>query len=565
MKRKFPVIFSALGILGVSSLCSCSQDDMPISAENGSMLVKAPKVIAYSGDTYFGTGNPGTRSVDVDVTPGYISYGSAEQKAVAEFFTNNDKLRKEGKAPEGGEFLTLDAFDGWTDYWVQTVDYVNTNDSYHAIKNIGIWNEFDDSWDVRNWKETDNYYFAGGEPDNDGHNKLFVGKDGVSRFDRVKYENWPITDFSYTTYLSHKMGIQERGQYSYIFGEKPGVLRDTEGTPAYRIARIDGYDEIYVAFYSQILDYYNIMAGGGAGSSGGVGVGSDIKDFGDDQWDVIIKLTRVQELCHAEGCGHPVHELGYCPICVSLGKENTDCTVNAPVEDEDNGGNTEIPEVAENGDNHNNEVEVNLHGVEKNGQYLESHLSLHIRHAGDVEVFIPVPMVYTCEADDMDIVMKHEINHMVHSSTWTLKDSDNSKYGPITVSVTVTYEEDGIRIRTSGVTEEAIAWCMEKCGDGITFEIWNYYNDPEKVSGLPNGGISLEELQYLLSRSTIEFLGESLPDYYINAFKDMDYDCTVTIVDGQAGNYNSPREGEHLNGSDKNQIFENKNIPQREE
>lgn len=541
MKRNFTIVLSTLGILSGALLTSCSQEDVDMpSVESipGIVLVKDPKIMAYSGNTFFRNDNATTRSVDIDVTPGYISFGSDEQKDVAGFFTNNDKLRLKGENPEGGQFLSLEeAFDGWKDYWVQTVDYVNTNDDYHAIKNIGIWNYFDDSWDIRNWKESDNYYFDGGLPDNNGHNKLFVTNYGVTRFDRVKYENWPIVDFSYTTYLSHEMAIQERGQYAYIFGKKPGIIRGIEGTPSYRIAKIDGYDGIYVAFYSQILDYYNIMAAGGSGASGGEG---SPRDFGDDMWDVIIKLTKIEELCKQEDCGHPIHKPGNCTECVTLGKTNA-CTENV--------------QEPESGHKHNNEVEVNLHGIEKNGPYLESHLSLHLRYAGDVEVFIPVPAKYTCEPDDMAIVMKHEIDHMIHDSSFILKDSN------LTVSMCVKYEDDGIRITTQGVTQQVIDWCAEKCdGDGITFEIWNYYNDPEKVKELPNGAISLEELVDLLNKATIKFLGVELPDYYINSFgKDLNSDCTVTIVEEQENYYNFIKTGSHLNGSENNRIYEKKN------
>lgn len=197
------------------------------------------------------------------------------------------------------------------------------------------------------------------------------------------------------------------------------------------------------------------------------------------------------------------------------------------------------------------EVEVNLHGVEKNGEYLESHLSIHIRCATDVEIFIPMDMRYVCETDDMDIVMKHEPNHMEHNFEWTLKDSD------FKVSILVVYEEGGIRITTHGVTQEVIDWCQEKCEDGITFEVWNYFNDPEKLEELGISGLSIEELRGYLNQATIRFLDKE-PSYYVNAFTDNEGDCEVNIIAEQERDYDYVGTGVHRNGSLENKIY-NKN------
>lgn len=227
----------------------------------------------------------------------------------------------------------------------------------------------------------------------------------------------------------------------------------------------------------------------------------------------------------------------------------------------DENGNPIYPEItvpSEPSDNvdgnhkHENEVEINLSADDKSGKYLESHLSIHVRHATDVEVFIPVPMEYYCEADDMAIVMKHEIDHMVHGGPTELecklKDSE------LTVKLTISFEENGIRITTNGITQEVIDWCKEQYnGDGITFEIWNYFNEM----------IDIEQLKGYLNQSTVKFIDDE-PDSYINAFgKNEDNtiyenDCTVNIVNEQIDDYNTPKTGEHLNGSPYNDIFEKK-------
>lgn len=160
------------------------------------------------------------------------------------------------------------------------------------------------------------------------------------------------------------------------------------------------------------------------------------------------------------------------------------------------------------------EVEVNLHADKKPGDYLESHLSVHVRAATDIEIFIPVPHRYICEADDMAIVMKHEHNHMGHGGpkkyTYTLKDSNLA----VTLYLDWTDDPEGIKIWTDGITQEVIDWCQEKVGDGITFEIWNYFNDK----------IDFDTLKQYLDQSIIKYN----PDYeYKNPKPNLEKDCTV--------------------------------------
>lgn len=194
------------------------------------------------------------------------------------------------------------------------------------------------------------------------------------------------------------------------------------------------------------------------------------------------------------------------------------------------------------------EVEVNLQGVEREDGSLESHLSIHVRAVTDVEIFIPVPMEYYCQADDMAIVMKHEPNHMTHGgpfvTEYKLKDSD------LVVTLTVAFEDDGIRITTDGINEDVIAWCAEKChGDGITFEVWNYFNE----------FIDLETLKGYLNQATIKFLDKT-PDAYINAFAD-EKDCNVGIKEEQKDEYLdcvTDSHGCHSNGSNDNLIYHKK-------
>lgn len=206
-----------------------------------------------------------------------------------------------------------------------------------------------------------------------------------------------------------------------------------------------------------------------------------------------------------------------------------------------------------------NEVEINLSLDDKNNRYLESHLSLHVRHATDVEVFIPVPAKYYCEADDMNIVLD-KAEAFVHGGPYTTE----YNIGGNMVYLNVEFKEGGIRVYTDGVNQSVIDYCREHYNDGVTFEVWNYFNDPEKVGDLP---ITMEELKTYMDHATVRFLDE-IPDTYVNAFgrENGKYgvngnrdgkDFHVLPVD-QSGSFADPVEGTHLNGSDINDIYKAK-------
>ncbi|MCH5346914.1 MAG: DUF4114 domain-containing protein [Muribaculaceae bacterium] len=195
-----------------------------------------------------------------------------------------------------------------------------------------------------------------------------------------------------------------------------------------------------------------------------------------------------------------------------------------------------------------NEVEINLALEDKDSKEKSSHLSLHVRYATDVEVFIPVPAEYYCEADDMEIVMKHDPQMMVHGGPDVTEFDVNGN----TVKLIIEYLPEGILVRTEGINQAVIDYCRETFNDGITFEVWNYFN----------AEISVEKLKEYLNQATVRFI-DSVPDAYINAFnetggvKNPD-DCTVSVVDEQTDQFDSGTEGEHLNGSQYNMIYPKK-------
>lgn len=281
-----------------------------------------------------------------------------------------------------------------------------------------------------------------------------------------------------------------------------------------------------------------------------------------NKWDCGIGYRYVrknvpEETC--DKCDHPKHPGTNCPEC----EEGVECNPGAgevePTPDPTPDPNPGVvaPDVR-----HDNEVEVNLSLNDSHSAYtdedLVSKLSIHVRYPGDVEVFIPVPKGYLCEADDFNI---READLYIPGS-----DSEVSyEIGGKTVTLKVVHEDDGIRVTTSGIDQDVIDFCMENYGDGVNFEIFNYYGlyelDAEgNYVRAENGNIARETLLEYLNRATVEFLDNPNPDYYINAFEanregEGDHDCTVSIIDRQQSSYGNDYEGAHLNNSEWNHIY----------
>lgn len=167
-----------------------------------------------------------------------------------------------------------------------------------------------------------------------------------------------------------------------------------------------------------------------------------------------------------------------------------------------------------------NAVEVNLSVNDKHeqGDYIATKLSIHVRALTDVDVFIPVAKNYYCQADDMDISASHKYLDIVYNTTPQYVDM---KIGKSAVKMTVTYTDEGIHVTTDGVNEEVINYCDATYKDGITFEVWNYFNE----------SIDRPTLKGMLDKSTVTFLTKQ-PEAYINAFGRVNeqknpWDCIV--------------------------------------
>lgn len=188
------------------------------------------------------------------------------------------------------------------------------------------------------------------------------------------------------------------------------------------------------------------------------------------------------------------------------------------------GGSTPDPEDEEDEfsfyDYPNVEVNLALNDKHEEGDWIHTKLSVHVRAVTDVEVFIPMDQAYYCDADDMNIVVSHRLNieeYIPQSTTeaYTINGTE--------VKATVTFETGGIRVKVQGMTAGLLQYLQENYGDGLTFEVWNYYNI---------NATNRETLKPLLDKSTVTFT--SAPQYYVNGFgvigddQRNPWDCVVT-------------------------------------
>ena len=156
------------------------------------------------------------------------------------------------------------------------------------------------------------------------------------------------------------------------------------------------------------------------------------------------------------------------------------------------------------------EVNLSINDKHEEGDWIHTKLSIHVRSITDVEIFIPVPKELYLDKDDMDIVISHHLDLEKYipqptTESFTITNCDNGD--EYDVSATVTFENEGIRITTQGMTGDLLAYLQNTYGDGLNFEIWNYYNIDE---------IDREALKPYLNATTVTFT--ATPTLYVNAF-----------------------------------------------
>ena len=140
-------------------------------------------------------------------------------------------------------------------------------------------------------------------------------------------------------------------------------------------------------------------------------------------------------------------------------------------------------------------VEINL-AIQEHKDEQSSKLSIHVRDTTDVTVTIPMKPEYFLKADDVTIVQKHYDNMTYGKSM---------KIGNTTVEITVEYSDAGITVSTKGINSEVLKVCRELFEDGLTFEVWNYFNE----------NTTADIMKEALDKSTVTFT--RTPKTYFNA------------------------------------------------
>lgn len=158
------------------------------------------------------------------------------------------------------------------------------------------------------------------------------------------------------------------------------------------------------------------------------------------------------------------------------------------------------------------ETNLSINDPHEVGDYISSKLSIHVRALTDVRVTLPIDKQFYCVADDMDISLSHKEPNVVYNVETEVVDV---QIGTTTVTLTIEYNDESIVITTDGIDKEVLSYCSSTYGDGLTFEVWNYYKD-----------IKRSELKSILDNSYIEFL-DNEPIHYTNT-QLVDNDCTVS-------------------------------------
>ena len=239
---------------------------------------------------------------------------------------------------------------------------------------------------------------------------------------------------------------------------------------------------------------------------------------------------------------------------------------------------------------HDNEVEVNYAILDSHDNLtvadLVTKLSIHVRKATDVEIIIPIPTKYVIESDDLYIFQEHYTGSYGGSQGDLLDKNVNQTvtYNVAGTSVDLHVDfieggEDGgyIKVWTNGIDETVISYLMEKNGDGINFEVYNYFQTSKKVwndgDDYTDGNhstveaiqtINRKDLLKAMNESTISFMGE-YPHYYINAFgwndnKSGKHEAHATVTPIDRTNYPSFVTTTHLNSTPFNNIYTLKGV-----
>lgn len=537
-------------------------------------LVKTPDVIAWSGNqtlgnTFAGQNSvPGTRTNAGNGDLGnqtWISKGANDLKNITN--EERDAVLAAIEEKVTGQRISEDVVFPWTDYFLQ--DVISAQSNYGGAGSNGnpsasykfeAWNtgadcRIESQWytDFNHPGDYNNYECVS----NSAHINSFFQKENPDKSQEKIEETALMTDMQYGTYEEMK-GKQFRWYIN---------CHENLHWYEYIVVKVD--NSYYICFDFACGHKENDVEGNS-------GKGSTQNDWDYNDW--ILKITpagnqpdvwtgdtpteQPEEGDNCDKCEHPSHEGKNCDQC----EEGTVCNPQTDTPETEKGITT-------------SEVEVNLSILDEHDYDiadLVTKLSIHVRAATDVEVTIPVPKKYYVEVDDMYIFNEHydgvnggapetyEITYVIEGHS---------------VKLTIEFNNENIVVRTDGITNEVFEYCKEYYGDGINFEIYNYYNNVlvddegelilDEEGKVQSSDLDREKLRGFLNLSTIEFL-DSCPDYYINAFNEVegamnDGDCTVSIVEEHETTFDKAEGCWHINNSVYNVIYKNKSVENSDE
>ena len=482
---KFLFLIPFLGFIGCENSI-----DLP---SNEIQLARTPDVVAYSGEQVLGS-TINLPSLYTNAGDGYIGNQNWQNKGAESLENITDEERNAVldaiKSKVTGERISEDLVFPWTEYFLQDVitmedgNYTNAGNNGMKDVSVNILEAFS-----KGSKCDQRYYPA---------------------YDFEDYETVTNSKKLNTYFQKQTANGQERINQTVLMTDMTvGTYEEMRGHQFRVWINCHINDHYYDYIIVNVNESYYICFDFGCGTEahdkdGDPGRGATFNDWDYNDW--ILKITPAGN--QPDVWGEEDLDSGY--------------TSNEP---------KDITE----------HVETNL-SIEEHSDIkgLIAHLSIHVRAVTDVEIFIPVPKEYYCNTDDMAIVQKHKEDFIIHGGPTVTEYDINGT----TVTLTVNFEENGIRITTDGINEDVIAYLQEKFEDGITFEVWNYFNE----------SIDRETLKSYLDDSTIEFLDKN-PDLYVNAFVDLGNDCVVDIIDSQRIHYDDSITGTHYNNSSYNQLY----------
>lgn len=559
---KFTIL--ATGLMAMAVLGSCTNELEPtrIQTGNRNMLAKAPEMMAYTGQHHWGT-STSTRASETNWQQYKKVQDYDNKNSWSEWDIANDPYYPyKDNAPaktDRGESVSQAEYDYVMEYIRTHQGGVECHLDTYFIQNVG--SSYDhykyEYHDSNNNVDRSVEFIGGNQMDYLVIGDYHIGDYNASGGPRALCINMPINAPEVSPTYHDSWGTVEQTKedayrfYIITLPDDP-IYGENAGKTAYYL----GFDYSTKKWDNGDIDYQ----GDGIYNDWVVKImpadGSIVENPGESENPEKPEIPGGGEV---EIPDNPIVPFpGLMGVCILCGHEHEAGTSCEECEDEDHtclgqqgDSNTGAPKVTD-------EVEINLALDKKLHDFLESHLSIHVRTATDVEVFLPVPKQYYCAADDMAIVMQHDVE-FIHGGPYKTV----YKIGENEVSLNVEFQDNGIRVWTDGITQEVIDYCRDNYGDGITFEIWNYFNDPQ--TGLPY--ISLEELKEYLDKATVRFI-DKIPDSYVNAFgKDNDKysdsnpdgkDFHVVPDDSQTKEFTDPVNGPHYNGSDKNEIYTKK-------